>query len=159
MASLAAAVEAAGATDVSTYIQSGNVLFRAPQGRAERLAADVRQALARRHGLDVPLVLRSAEELAEAVRANPFLARGTGPAQLHLAFLADRPRAAAVAALDPDRSPPDAFALRGREVYLHLPNGAARTRLTNAWLDASLGTVSTIRNWRTVERLLALATS
>ena len=55
------------------------------------------------------------------------------------------------------RSPPDAFAVRGREIYLHLPNGMARTRLTNAYLEAILATTSTARNWRTVQAVLALA--
>jgi uncharacterized protein (DUF1697 family) len=105
----------------------------------------------------VPVVLRSAAELRAVVRGNPFLEAGADPATLHVAFLADRPTAAAAASLDPARSPPDAFAVRGREVYLHLPNGGARSKLTTAWLDARLDTVSTVRNWRTVERLLALA--
>jgi uncharacterized protein (DUF1697 family) len=47
--------------------------------------------------------------------------------------------------------------VRGREVYLHCPNGVARTRLTNGYFDAALGTTSTSRNWRTVLKLLELA--
>jgi len=63
-----------------------------------------------------------------------------------------------VAGLDPERSPPDELAVRGREVYLRLPNGVARTRITNAWLDTELGTTSTLRNWRTVLALVGMAT-
>jgi uncharacterized protein (DUF1697 family) len=159
MASLRAHFEAAGASAVRTYIQSGNVVFEASAGRAAQVTARVRARLASAHGLEVPIVLRSARELEAVVRGNPFLAAGADPARLHLAFLAGRPAAAAVAALDPARSPPDAFEVRGREVYLHLPNGAARTRLSTAWLDSRLGTVSTLRSWRTVERLLAMATA
>ena len=75
-----------------------------------------------------------------------------------LAALAARPAPGRVAGLDARRSPPDAFAVKGREVYLHLPNGTARSRLTNAWLDSALATTSTIRNWRTVLALLEMAT-
>jgi hypothetical protein len=48
------------------------------------------------------------------------------------------------------------FIVRGREVYLRLPHGVARTRLTNDYFDANLGTMSTGRNWRTVTRLFEL---
>ena len=63
------------------------------------------------------------------------------------------PAAEAVAKLDPDRSPPDRFAVLGKEVYMHLLTGAAKTKLTNAWMDSKLSTVSTARNWATVLKL------
>ena len=72
---------------------------------------------------------------------------------LHVVFLAAAPAAGRAAALDPARSPPDELTLVGREVFLRCPNGMARTRITNAWLDATLATTSTVRNWRTVEKL------
>jgi uncharacterized protein (DUF1697 family) len=72
-------------------------------------------------------------------------------------FLADAPARAAVAGLDSRRSPPDEFAVVGREIYLRLPHGVARTKLTNAWFDSRLATTSTMRNWRTVLKLVELA--
>ena len=72
--------------------------------------------------------------------------------------MAGRPSAARVRELDPDRSPGDLFRVVGREIYLMCPNGVARTKLTNAWFDAQLGTVSTFRNWRTARKLLAMVT-
>ena len=110
-----------------------------------------------RFGFDSAVVLRSRDELAAVVRDNPFLTARVDTAELHVAFLADEPVAEAVARLDPRRSPPDELAVRGREVYLHCPNGVARSRLTNAYFDTTLGTVSTSRSWRTVLKLLDLA--
>jgi uncharacterized protein (DUF1697 family) len=75
---------------------------------------------------------------------------------LHVAFLAATPGPSKIAALDPNRSPPDEFAVHGREIYLRLPNGVARTKLTNAHFDSKLGTTSTLRNWRTVVKLVDL---
>jgi uncharacterized protein (DUF1697 family) len=46
--------------------------------------------------------------------------------------------------------------VRGREVYLRLPDGMARIKLTNAYFDSKLATISTARNWRTVTKLLDL---
>jgi len=64
-----------------------------------------------------------------------------------------------VSALDPKRSPPDELVVRGRDIYLRLPNGVARSKLTNAYFDATLRTTSTLRNWRTVLQLLEMARS
>jgi len=157
MPELAALFAGAGCGDVRTYIQSGNVIFRADAALAARLPALAAEAIRERFGFPVPVVLRRADELAAAAAANPFLAEGAEPKALHVAFLADAPAPAAVAGLEPDRSPPDRFLVVGREVYLHCPNGVARTRLTTAWLDSRLATVSTLRNWRTVLTLARMA--
>ena len=159
MAGLAALFEEAGCSDVRTYIQSGNVVFAADAGVADGLGGRIAGAIAERYGLRVPVVLRTAGEMSEAARRNPFVEAGADEKALHVAFLADEPSPRAVASLDADRSPPDRFAVLGREVYLHLPNGVGRSKLTNAYLDARLGTVSTLRNWRTVLTLLGMATA
>jgi uncharacterized protein (DUF1697 family) len=72
---------------------------------------------------------------------------------LHGYFLAHSPNTAAIAALDPARSTPDAFHVRGQEIYLHLPNGMGRSKLTNAYFDSKLSTICTARNWATVLKL------
>ena len=146
----------AGCRDVRTYIQSGNVLFTADPDAVAPLPGLIAARIAERFGYRVPVVLRTAAELDEVVRGNPFLGEGAAEGTLHVLFLADLPEARRVAALDPDRSPPDAFVVRGREVYLRLPNGAARTKLTTDYFDATLATTSTGRNWRTVTTLAAL---
>jgi uncharacterized protein (DUF1697 family) len=71
-------------------------------------------------------------------------------------FLADSPESEHIALLDPDRSPPDTFTVRGQEIYLKLPNGAGNSKLTNAWFDSRLQTIGTSRNWNTVTRLLEM---
>ncbi len=154
MVTLAAIFEAAGCTEVRTYIQSGNVVYR-PPGPA--VADAVEAAISRTLGLQIPVVTRTSAELAAAVAANPFLAGGADPGHCYLGFLARAPEPARVQALDPERSPGDRFLLRGRDLYLHLPHGSARSKLTNAYFDRALATVTTVRNWRTVLALAALA--
>ena len=61
-----------------------------------------------------------------------------------------------VARLDPQRSPPDAFSIRGREIYLHFPNGAGRSKLTIDYFERLLAVRATARNWNTLTRLLAM---
>ena len=150
---------AAGCSNVSTYIQSGNVLFNAPASVLKKLPENIAKQIAETFGFRAPVILRTAEQMAETVRANPFLAAGKAESTLHVYFLAETPGSAAIAKLDPDRSPPDAFHAHGREIYLHLPNGMARTKLTNAYFDSKLGTVCTARNWATVLKLTELSAS
>lgn len=157
MKDLAGVFVEAGCQDVRTYIQSGNVVFTLADDQAAGLAAEVSQRLLQQTGLRLPLVLRSRAELADAVQRNPFLASGADPAALHVMFLADWPSEGATAGLDPHRSPPDVYAVVGREIYLHCPEGLARTKLTNAYFDSKLGTLSTGRNWRTTLTLLEMA--
>lgn len=154
MAVLAGFFRDAGCAGVRTYIQSGNVVFGASAALAGRITGLVAGRIADTLGLDVPVVTRPAAELRRIVKANPFGDRGVDPRPLHVVFLADVPSRARVARLDPDRSPPDVFVVRGRDIYLHCPNGMGKTRLTNAYFDSVLETTSTVRNWRTV---LALA--
>ena len=71
-------------------------------------------------------------------------------------FLADLPAASKIETLDPQRSPGDEYIVRGREIYLRLPNGVAGSKLTNAYFDSKLATTSTSRNWRTVTKLLEM---
>jgi uncharacterized protein (DUF1697 family) len=157
MKELAAMFVAAGCSDVVTYIQSGNVVFDASPAAAKKLPAAIEAVIAKRFGMRVPVVMRTAAELSAAARDNPFLAAGADPDELHLAFLAEAPSATQIASLDPKRSPPDAFVVRGANIYLHLPGGVAKTKLSNAYFDAKLGTTSTVRNWRTVLKLVELA--
>ncbi len=153
MKDLVAIFAGAGCANARSYIQSGNVIFEASARAAGPAMTAVRARILADFGIDVPLVVRSADELRRVVDANPFVRDGAPEKTLHVAFLADEPAPARVRSLDPDRSPPDTFVVVGRDVYLRLPNGVARSKLTNAYFDAKLGTVSTGRNWRTVVTL------
>ena len=158
MKDLATMFTDAGCGSVATYIQSGNVVFEAKAALVRLLPALIEKAIADRFGYRVPVMTRTGAELVRIVRGNPFLRSGADPRTLHVAFLGAAPAAARVKALDPGRSSPDAFAVRGREIFLHCPNGFGRTKLTNAYFDSKLGTTSTVRNWKTVETLLDLTT-
>ena len=157
MLDLRAMFTLAGCEAVETYIQSGNVVFRAGAALATRIPGLIANAIEERFDFRVPVVLRTVDELREVVASNPFLDVLDDTKTLHVAFLADTPEDDRVAQLDPDRSPPDAFRVRGREIFLQCPSGLARTRLTNSYFDSKLATISTVRNWRTVLTLLRMA--
>jgi uncharacterized protein (DUF1697 family) len=142
-----------GLEDVLTYIQSGNVVFRTKN--ATTAGAQIEKRIAEKYGLSVTVVLRTLPELRRIEKANPFSKADTS--KLHVMFLADKPKAGAAGQLDLDRSPPDEFAVKGREVYLHLPNGAGRTKLTLDYFERRLGVAGTHRNWNTLLKLIELA--
>ena len=150
--------EDAGCLSVRTYIQSGNVIFVATPSGSRRVRDSVAATVFDAMGTQIPIILRSIHELTQVVARNPFRSESQSLRTLHVGFLADRPPAGLVSRLDPNRSPPDAFAVRGSEIYLHLPNGMARTRFTTAYLERTLATQATFRNWSTVVSLLRVAT-
>ena len=145
MAELRRVFEKCGCSEVSSYIASGNVLFTAdePDGAA------LERAVAAAFGVSTPIVLRTAEELANVVAAHPF---GADVSQTYVAFLGGTP-----GALESPDVAPDRFEIAGRDVYLHYPNGVHGSKLTGALLERRLGVTATIRNWRTVTRLAELA--
>ena len=157
MAKLRDALTEAGLEDVATVLQSGNVVFRS-RASASAAAKLVVGAIEASFRFKIEVVIRTSAELAAVAATNPFLdaAPDREPKTLHVAFLSELPAAAAVKKLDPDRSPPDAFSIHGREAYLSYPNGSGRTRLTLDYLERTLGVTGTARNWRTVQRLAGL---
>ncbi len=132
------------------------MVFGADPQVAEAIPVRVTTAIAERLGYQIPVLLRTIEQIQDVIRDNRFLNAGAAEDALHVLFLADMPEPHRVDALDQDRSRPDAFIVRGREVHLWLPNGVARTKLTNGYFDSKLATTSTGRNWRTVIKLFEL---
>ncbi len=155
MASLRETLTSAGFSDVATYIQSGNVVLTSTSRSEAAVAKRAEAAIADATGHDVPVLVRTPAALKSVV-AHQSLGRRHDAKSLHVTFLAEKPTAARVRAVDSTRYLPDEFAVAGREVYLACPNGYGRTKLTNAFFERALHTVATTRNWNTVQKLLAL---
>ena len=145
--------EGLGHEEVTTYIQSGNVVFRSRSAGSEKLVGDIQKALRDEMKLDVRVFLRSPDDLAKVTAAKPF----PGGENVHVTFLDDEPDASKVAAVDHVVYSPDEFEVIGREVYLRCPIGYGRSKLINSFWEKKLGVAATTRNWRTVEKLLGMA--
>jgi uncharacterized protein (DUF1697 family) len=155
MADLRALMETLGHANVVTYIQSGNVVFTSAAKEA-KVASDIAAGVKQKFGYDLAVIVRTRAQLAKVVSGNPYLKSGADPSKLHVTFLAAKPSAAAIAKLDPDRCPPDEFVVQGREIFMLLPNGMGRTKLTIDYFEKRLGTPGSARNWNTVNKLLEL---
>ncbi|WP_079131965.1 DUF1697 domain-containing protein [Streptomyces nanshensis] len=155
MAELRGVMAGLGWTGVRTYLQSGNAVFTTgdedPGGRLER-------AVAGHFGFDVRCLVRTAGELHAVAAACPYPAAELDPAKLVVLFLEEELAEGHFDALDPSRFAPDTFHHAGSAVYCYFPDGMGRSKLPAA-LEAAVTPKVTMtgRNWRTVQRLIELA--
>lgn len=158
MAELRALLESAGYDDVATYLQSGNVAVSS-RASAATVAAHLRQLIEDRWGFDVPVVMRSREQLRAVLDADPLGPIAENPSRYSVLFLDEAPRSGAFDELDRAAFEPERLELRGRELYVWSPGGIARSplmrELGRARYVEGIGS-ATMRNWRTVQALADL---
>ena len=145
---------ARGHEEVRTHLRSGNVILDSDLPEPE-LAADLSATIEQEFGFDVPVVVRTGAEMAAVVTGDPFATVATDPARYLVTFLPEPPPRASVDAL-PAAEVGD-YLVRGRELYLWLPDGIQQTPLASWKWDRLLGVPGTARNWNTVRRLAELA--
>ena len=155
MADLRALVEGLGCTDVRSYVQSGNVVFRSDLG-ARDAARAIEHAIATRLGHDVAVAIRTERQLRDLVANNPFAGSNVELTSLYVTFLAEKPERSRARKLAEDSFDPERFEIAGEDVYLFFPNGYGRAKLNNAMLERQFGVPATTRNWRTVTALAGL---
>jgi uncharacterized protein (DUF1697 family) len=156
MAALREGLVAAGATDVATYVQSGNVVLTPPRAAGRRARAWLEETIGAIAGFEVAVVLRTAPEMVSLVERNPY--PGVGGTRLHVLFCDPAPPTDLLDDVDLAAAAPEAASLVGADLYLHLPNGIGRATMPTL-LERPLrraGVTVTARNWNTVERLLAM---
>ena len=165
MADLRDVVASLGHTGVSTYIQSGNVLFTAHEGPAAAatvLAADLEQAIEKAFSLRLRVVVLSRAELAQVISDNPYQAE-PNPKYVHAMFFPAAPgqevreSVAAAERQAAEKGGRDEATVVGRTLFLHTPDGYGRSELAVRLARArGPGTTGTARNMATVTKLLAL---
>jgi uncharacterized protein (DUF1697 family) len=157
MAWLREACKAMGLCDVRTYLQSGNIVFASALGAA-RLAAMLKETIDRQTRLPVPVIIRSAKEVADIVSGNPFLKRnGIDASKLHVTFFAEALRQLDTVRLDRLAGARDEYVIARREIFLHCPINYGETKLSNTAIEKALGVSATTRNWNTVTTLAEMA--
>jgi len=145
-----------GCADVSTYIQSGNVVFRHAATRPAALQEPIAEEIQRRFSFKPQVLLMTAEKLLAAQQGNPFPEAVNEPKTLHLSFLVSDAGAVDWNALNAAKSESERYELIDRVFYLHAPDGIGRSTLA-ANVEKYLGVAATARNWRTVTRVLELS--
>jgi uncharacterized protein (DUF1697 family) len=156
MPKLREALAEAGFDDVRTYVQSGNVVLES-RASPETVARKAKRQIAESFGLDVDVVVRTRDELAEVVRRNPLGKVAKNPKRYQVSFLAAKPDPEVVRKLEALAAPGERLIADGREIYAWHPDGVARSKLWAALAGRGLGVTATARNWTTVTKLLELA--
>ena len=122
----------------------------------DRAVRAIEDLIAERFGFDVAVLVRTGEEIAAVVAANPHADVATDGSKYHVAFLDGVPDADAIANLTARDFEPERLAARGREIYVWCPDGLADSAAIKALAKARLGVTTTVRNWNTVTKLLAM---
>jgi uncharacterized protein (DUF1697 family) len=146
----------AGFEDVRTYVQSGNVVLTAG-ARPDRVAARCEELIADSLGLDVDVIVRTSEELAEVVRLNPLADVAENPKRYQVSFLDSEPDPEAVEKIAAAAAPSEKLVSIGRELYAWHPDGVGRSKMWTKLAGSGLGVRATARNWTTVTTLLEMA--
>lgn len=146
-----------GFADVRTYLQSGNVVFRAGQSDEGALAATIHARIAEDFGHAVPVLVMSAKELGLIADSNPLWPKSGGDEKLfHCTFLFQPVSARCFQALKLPAADGERAVLVGKVILLHCPHGYGRTKLNNNFFERALGVPASTRNWRTVLALQEL---
>jgi uncharacterized protein (DUF1697 family) len=161
MGALKEMYESLGFTGVTTYINSGNVIFSSRHDDPVAIEVLLEQAIEHRFGFPVAVVVRTPSQVARIVRNNPYLGRnGIDINHLAVAFLKRRPgkdRKSALASACAGSD--DEYTMTTGAIYMHCPRGFAKTLLTSTFLEKHLKTEVTARNWKTTTALYDLCRS
>lgn len=161
MAELKKMLEALGLSQVQTYIQSGNVLFKSEEKEGV-LQRKIEVGIEEAFGFPVSVIMRTAEELRSIVVNNPFSEEEMAEAKdrsdkecMYVAMLQDEPTLEGVERLATYQSDHDRYYIEGKEVYLLFDMSVRDSKLANNL--HRLGVPVTVRNWKTMNKLVSLA--
>ncbi len=160
MADLRALFASAGFDDARTLLQSGNVVFEGPRQSVAALEHMLEAETQARFGLSIDYIVRTATEWKRIIADNPFTTEAERDPSHTLVMLLKTPaKAAAVQTLNDEVKGREIVRSAGKQLYLIYPDGIGRSKLTNTVIEKKLGVRGTARNWNTVLKLDALAST
>lgn len=156
MADLRALLVDLGYANVDTLLNSGNAVFRATQGSPTEHASAIGSAISSKLQLDVPVIVKSVQELATIIQDNPLDTQAADHSQLLVAFVQDNSTLQGLRTIEQLAAPTEQIAFGKHAAYLHCANGILESKAGKA-LVGKIGKAATTRNWATVLKLQALA--
>ena len=140
--------------NAETYLQSGNVAFDYNGQDLSSIGKRIEKKLKDQLGLQVSVFIRTPEDFARIVAGQPF--KDKDRTKLHVTFLYTAPHKGSTEVLKSVAIGGEEFSMSNTEVYLFLPNGMGTTKLSNNFIEKTLGVPATTRNWNTVNALLEM---
>ena len=156
MSGLKSLFEKAGFQNVETYIQSGNVIFSSKETSSEKLSLKISSAIRKQFGYDVQLIVVTPEEIEDTLKKNPFIKKKKDTDKLYVIFLSETPSKVSINNLKGDDYLPEEFVVKGRNVYLFVPNGYGKAKMNNNFFENKLKVFGTTRNLKTLNALIEL---
>lgn len=143
---------------VTTYIQSGNVIFTSDLKDKNQLKELISSQIKKSFSLNVPILLLKIDELREIFSQNPFYAdKETN--SIHFTFFDNQPDFDNIQIIESKKAKDEEIVIRNNVAYIYCPNGYGKTKLTNNFIETKLKTIATTRNYRTTNELLKIAES
>ncbi|NWJ48156.1 MAG: DUF1697 domain-containing protein [Chloroflexi bacterium] len=154
MAALKELHEVLGFTNVTTYLQTGNVVFDSEETNPHQLAERIANEFEKRFGFRTEVMIRTQAELKETFHNNPFHNQPEKETKWIVAmFLSDAPDSQVVEGFLSSFSGVEKLFIAGKELYIYYPEGIGNSKLTNAVIEKKLKVTGTGRNWNTVTKL------
>ncbi len=159
MADLKALYEAQGFENVTTHIQSGNVIFASKGADKEGLRKIIEKAIEEKYTFHVPVDIRTNQELKQVVKNCPYeeAKEEENGTKVLVTFLQSTPSNQNQELLLEYVKSPEKLTIQGSEVYLYCPNGYGKSKLTNTFIENKLEISATTRNWNSVKKLYELS--
>lgn len=149
--------ESLGLRGAQSYVASGNVVFKTAAKDPARLQKKIEDAVEQANGFRPGVILRTADEMKDVVRRNPFAKRsGIEANKLVVSFLTGEPEAESKQKIAQIKVGPEELYLDGRELYIYYAGGIGTSKLTAALIERAIKVSGTARNWNTVTKLLEL---
>ena len=155
MADLKMLFESLGFEKVTTYIQSGNVVFRSKE--EANLAGIIAKAIETKYGFIVPVLVKKASEMSEIVSKCPFFDEKREKS--YFILLEENPSVESIELTAAFSNPDEEFHIAKDCVYIYYTVGAGKAKMGNNFFEKKLKVIATARNYRTMTKLLTLANS
>ena len=158
MVELKEAFECMGFDQVTTYIQSGNVVFKTESTPTDQLELAIEAMLKTHFGFDIAVIVLTHDELTNAVQNNPYVKdQEKEEKKLYLAYLKELPTTENKDLLARYDYFPEVYQINEKVLYFYAANGAGRAKMNTNFFEAKLKVKATMRNWRTSNKLLELS--
>jgi uncharacterized protein (DUF1697 family) len=154
MAELRLLLSNLGLQDLETYIQSGNIVFKADQ-KVDELAATIKERILNHFGFEVPTLILHADEMDKVIQENPFQHKDLS--KVYVTFLSFQPNDHLIESLPPSPNSNECYLVKGKAIYVYCPDGYGRTKINNMFFERKLKTTATTRNWKTCMKLWEMA--
>ncbi len=145
-------------SNISTYIQSGNLVFNSENTDTTELKKIVENAINKQFGYKVTVFVKNVMHFTEISANNPYInERNEDKDRLYVTFFSDIPDKEHILKLSGYLINPDEFIIKSDFAYLYVASGYGKTKINNGFFEKNLKIDATTRNWKTINKLLSMA--